>query len=631
MHLHKQLDRIIVVVFLCVILGSVFLYQIYAPNDAIPRGNVEQTLNELTSPKLAQSAGNPDWNLTWGGTQDDYEGFGSLDPTGEYLYNAGSTKSFGAGDFDAFIIKYAINKTQIWNRTWGGSQIEVGYDLIIEETTGNVYQVGRTESFASGSDAFIVKWAPEGTQIWNRTWGRPGLPLPDYAADVVLDSNGNLFICGGTVSQGEGMFDAFIAKYDSSGTQQWNLTWGGSNDDTAMQIVIDSSGNIIIGGYTRSYSVADYDTCVVKYDSSGIQVWNRTWGGMGDDEAVAIKADADGNIYLAGETNSFGSGGYDGLLVKYDQNGVQLWNRTLGGTLNEIWRDIMVDSQKNLYIVGTSGSYGAGGTDCLFTMYSPTGTCIWNQTWGGTGDESAMRLTSIGNETFFIFGTTSSWGAGMQDSLIIRICHKPEINSSGDLVTNYGTTGHTIVYTIYDAITLVTTYTVYMNESIYGTENQVWTAKIPILIHVDGFGVGDFNFTLFVQDGYGFSAQMTVLVSILPTNGIWQEITPGFQTLYCADRDGEYAGFYLEGITTGGRINITMLGTNPLSATLPGGIRYYSIDVDGWNKVNFPVPGKFFYQNRSRTSMCKNCSFTVYFCPYGNHPGGGAAALPFLA
>jgi len=125
---------------------------------------------------------------------------------------------------------------------------------------------------------------------------------------------------GTTVNFGAGKKDVFLLKYNSLGVLQWNITWGGDNDDIGEAIIVDSSDNIFLGGCTVSFGTKGKDMLLLKYDSFGVLQWNETWGGNYLDLCYAMTLDSSGNIYFAGQTNSFGSGGDDMILVKVSQD-----------------------------------------------------------------------------------------------------------------------------------------------------------------------------------------------------------------------------------------------------------------------------------------------------------------------
>ena len=197
---------------------------------------------------------------------------------------------------------------QQWNHTWGGSDGEEGWGVAVD-SSNNVYLAGTTYSFGAGpTNLALVKFDSSGAQQWNLTWGgRSG----GYGFGVAVDSANNVYVVGGT-SQ-----DMVLVKYDSSGMQQWNRTWGGSQNDFGFGVAVDSSNNVYLAGRTYSFGEGLYDMALVKYDSSGVQQWNHTWGGSNWDEGRGVAVDSSNNVYLAGVTPTFGAGSADMVLVKF--------------------------------------------------------------------------------------------------------------------------------------------------------------------------------------------------------------------------------------------------------------------------------------------------------------------------
>jgi len=189
----------------------------------------------------------------------------------ESLYTCGSTRSEGAGEHDLLLVKWSLNGTQVWNRTWGGVNHEFGYCVWGDGSV--IYTCGSTSSFGVGnSDIMLVKWLMNGTQVWNVTWGGWN---DDYGSSIW--GNGDaIFICGGTSSFGKGFYDLLLLKYDSNGTQAWNATWGGTNMDNGYSIW-GNSMNIFTCGYSNSIGDGSGDMIVVKWNLDGDQIQNFTW------------------------------------------------------------------------------------------------------------------------------------------------------------------------------------------------------------------------------------------------------------------------------------------------------------------------------------------------------------------
>ena len=151
------------------------------------------------------------WNLTWGGTSVDV---GHATATGGSVYLAGETNSYGAGNWDAFLNKYdSTDGTLIWNLTWGGTNDDGGRATA---TGDSVYLAGTTESYGAGNrDAFLNKYnSTDGTLIWNLTWG--GTSEDRGRATATGDS---VYLAGYTDSYGAGGWDAFLVKFAESGPE----------------------------------------------------------------------------------------------------------------------------------------------------------------------------------------------------------------------------------------------------------------------------------------------------------------------------------------------------------------------------------------------------------------------------
>ena len=130
-----------------------------------------------------------------------------------------------------------------------------------------------------------------------------------------------------------GVFSCF---YQNAGRAQAQITWaytyGGSGYEQAAAIQQTSDGGYIIAGHTQSLGASNYDLYILKLDLFGNAIWQRAYGGSGDDRAQAIQQTSDGGYIVAGYTNSFGLGNYDVWILKLDSAGAIQWQKTLGGS-----------------------------------------------------------------------------------------------------------------------------------------------------------------------------------------------------------------------------------------------------------------------------------------------------------
>jgi hypothetical protein len=184
---------------------------------------------------------------------------------------------------------------------------------------------------------------------------------------LALDSLGNICITG-KFSEGSNI-DALLVMFNSSGSLLWNETWGGNSQDIGNGVAIDSRGDIYMTGVTESFGNGGWDAFLVKYNNAGIQLWNVTWGGTGFDGGSDVALDSAGAVYIAGSTNSTGTNNEDTLLLKYDSSGNLLWYATWGGTGADIGSALVIDSAETVYITGYTNSYSAGDYDVFIVMF----------------------------------------------------------------------------------------------------------------------------------------------------------------------------------------------------------------------------------------------------------------------
>jgi hypothetical protein len=252
------------------------------------------------------------WSTTFGGPGEEC-GF-SVQQTsdGGYII-AGYTDSYGAGGRDAWLIKTDSSGDLSWNKTFDGSGTDRGSSL--QQTSDGGYIVaGSTRSYgAGGSDVWLVKTDSSGDVAWSQTFGGSG---DDYGFSVQQTWDGGYIVAGSTTSYGAVEGNVWLIKTDSSGNEAWNQTFGGSEYDTAYSVQQTSDGGYIITGYTMSYGAGASDIWLIKTDSSGNVAWNQTFGGSELDYGSSVQQTSDGGYIVSGWTYSCGAGDCDVWLVK---------------------------------------------------------------------------------------------------------------------------------------------------------------------------------------------------------------------------------------------------------------------------------------------------------------------------
>jgi len=367
----------------------------------------------------AAGAGGADsyWIALLGGSSYDTGWAVTLDSSGNIIV-AGVTQSDGAGSGDLLTAKYDSLGSLQWARTLGGSAYDQATGVVVD-SSDNIYICGVTQSDGAGSnDAIIAKYNSSGTLQWDYTLG--GSSVDRFNA-IAIDSSNDIVAFGSVASDGAGSNDLLIAKYNSSGTLQWDRTLGGSSADYGDGVAIDSSDNIIVAGNTQSDGAGSADGLIAKYNSSGTLQWSRTLGDTGLDRFNGVNVDSSDNIIAAGYHQPDGTTTRKGLVAKYNSSGTLQWHRILDGATNEEFYFVTADSSGNIIAVGRTDSDGEGSNDCLIAKYNSSGVLQWDKTLGGTGSDVFNGVTVDASDNIIVAGRTESDGAGSGEILTAKL------------------------------------------------------------------------------------------------------------------------------------------------------------------------------------------------------------------
>jgi hypothetical protein len=299
--------------------------------------------------------GNIIWAKTYGGTDWDYATSVQQTSDGGYIV-AGYTASFGEGGWDIFLIKTDAKGNIQWAKTYGGTSWDIA-SSVQQTSDGGYIVVGWTLSFGAGNwDIFLIKTDAKGNIQWAKTYGGTD---DDSAYSVQQTSDGGYIVAGYTRSFGEGS-DILLIKTDANGNIQWAKTYGGESSERASSVQQTSDGGYIVAGYTNSFGAGEVDIFLIKTDANGNIQWAKTYGGARDDRAFSVQQTSDGGYIVAGETESFGAGERDIFLIKTDAKGNMQWAKTYGGTSYD-WAFSVQQTYDGGYILaGITGSFADG-------------------------------------------------------------------------------------------------------------------------------------------------------------------------------------------------------------------------------------------------------------------------------
>ncbi len=264
------------------------------------------------------SNGIEEWNKTFGGKRlGDSKFIQQTSDSGFIII--GSTYSLLKG-MDLWLIKSDSQGNEEWNKTFNESRGDIGN--CVQQTTDGGYILSGVTNYSRDNveDVWLIKTDSNGNEEWNKIFG--GMDS-EWGNFVQQTTDGGYIIVGFTRSFGNrnGRSDIWLIKTDSQGVEEWNKTYGGDEEDSGHSVQQTTDGGYIITGATSSFGNGDFDVFLIKTNSVGVEEWNKTFGGSEDDEGISVQQTTDGGFIITGITRSYGNGDFDVLLIKTDPLG----------------------------------------------------------------------------------------------------------------------------------------------------------------------------------------------------------------------------------------------------------------------------------------------------------------------
>ncbi len=356
------------------------------------------------------------WGTYYGGIGNDQtvancavDGFGNVflagqTGSGNAIATTGAHQvSMWGGSYDGYLVKFDSNGVRQWGTYYGGLGGDNGF--CTADRQGNCYLAGRTASAANiatpsahqtsiggNYDGYLVRFSPGGVRQWGTYCGGPA---DEDVNGCTLDEDGNVFLFGRTRSlsgiatpgahqttiQGSSSnTDAYLVKFDSTGARQWGTYYGGVGDEYGFACATDLAGNVFLAGQARSTTAiattgsaqsfygGGWDGFLVKFNNNGVRQWGTYKGGGSIDEIHGLATDQHGYIFASGITSSTSQiaagnvhqdtlgGNTDAFLGKYNTNGALLWCTYFGGNMNDYGYSCAVDTSGNVYMAGLTVS-----------------------------------------------------------------------------------------------------------------------------------------------------------------------------------------------------------------------------------------------------------------------------------
>ncbi len=347
---------------------------------------------------------------------------------GGYLL-AGHSNSNASGDksedtrgaSDYWIVKVDAQKNRLWDKTFGGADSDE-LRSVIHAPGGGYLLAGYSQSNASGDksenrkgffDYWVVKIDDQGNKLWDKTYGGnrgdllfSGIAMP--GGGYLLAGYSESSASGDKSENNKGIIDYWVVRIDGQGNKIWDRTIGGNREDELRSVSPSADGGCLVGGYSRSGISGDKsennkggtDYWVVKLDNQGNKVWDKTLGGISDDQLSATLLTADGGYLLAGYSFSDASGDKsenrkgenDFWVVKIDATGNKVWDKTYGGNASDVCASVVSAPDGGYLLAGYSNSGTSGdkseaskGVEDYWALkIDDQGNKVWDKTIGGS-------------------------------------------------------------------------------------------------------------------------------------------------------------------------------------------------------------------------------------------------------
>jgi outer membrane protein assembly factor BamB len=331
-------------------------------------------------------SGDLQWSKTRGGSNDDVAYSAIQTSDGGYAL-AGYTKSFGAGMEDFCLVKTNSAGDLTWVRWWGGGSTDIAH-CVVQTWDGGYAMVGYTDSIGASRDFCLVKYDSDGNFLWYKTYDHLSSLHRDAAYSIVQTArDGGYAMAGQTVLGTSDEPYGWFVKTDSAGNIEYSAD--GISGDCVYSLVQTSDRGYT--GYTiAGASNGDFWLARPPHAPGEWGEWYRTYGGAGTDEGYCIRQLSDGGYVAAGQTASYGDGSDDFWVIRTDSLGNMVWNKTGGyaATVDRA-RSVVRTSDGGYAIAGyTNYVSGAGGYDFVLVKYGteipPTYALTITATAGGT-------------------------------------------------------------------------------------------------------------------------------------------------------------------------------------------------------------------------------------------------------
>jgi hypothetical protein len=338
---------------------------------------------------------------------------------------AGSTTSYGAGSSDAYIILADSMGQIVWQKTYGSVFADVARSVIFNPIDSGFVFAGFTASYGNGGyDVYVVRIDKKGDLIWQSAVG--GLDW-EFAYDLVWCSDGNIIVCGKTFSEGRGKSDGYVLKINSTnGALMWKRTYGGTEDDNFVSILVSTEGNYTMAGNTKSYGDINNDFWLFKINTNGDSCLAVNLANPNKAEyCYDMVQDPLGDFVLCGsyDTSAVNSGKNISYIVKADNNGNFIDDFKLpgAGTPDDKFVSVVNSTNNMSYFFTRKVQNGTLGIDFQPVLYDHHYNYLNTGTYGDFNNDEPYGSCSTSDNGLVMIGSTRSFNSVGENIFFVKI------------------------------------------------------------------------------------------------------------------------------------------------------------------------------------------------------------------
>lgn len=303
--------------------------------------------------------------------------------------------------------------TLIWNQSFGGSDVD-NVRYLKQTSDGGYLMSGSSKSYGSGgSDIWLIKAYPSGLIEWNKNYGTAN---NEYGGKSIENSDGTLFLIGNGDLLGTGNQDIWLIKTNSQGDTLWTKTYGGLGNETGHDILAQGDSSFILLGSTSSSGSGGADILMIKINFEGIEEWSRVYGGTSDEFGHAIQQTSDDGFIISSSIESFGNNNNAINIIRTNYSGQIIWEKTFGGGDGiQGNNSIQKTDDDNFILTYNSFDHLKEGYVTWLIKINDSGFIEWGREFNNERSDFGFSCLQALDGGYAITGSTFNLGTGNKD------------------------------------------------------------------------------------------------------------------------------------------------------------------------------------------------------------------------